>query len=111
MKKTLVLLTVAFVSAVAPAFAEDSPTLREPDPLPAPTVMAKPGFFDRHPLIYKSTFPIRRPLQAAYNCTFPFRHPLQTGKWCESSGFNGLLGAAGGIGSIATPAVVGILKR
>lgn len=110
MMKTLVLLVVAFFASAAPAFAEDLPPLRTPEPEPS-VAMAKPGFLDRHPLIYKATFPIRQPVQAAFNCTFPIRHPLQTGKWCEKSGFNGLLGAAGGLGSIATPALVGIMKR
>lgn len=108
MRRTLALLVVA-LACVGPAYADDDSQLRAA-PEPAPTVMAKPGFFDRHPMLFKATFPVRQPLKAAYNCTFPIRHPLQTGKWCEESGFNGLLGAVGGLGAVATPFAVGAFK-
>ncbi len=106
MHRVLIPLLMAFLVAL-PAFAEDV------DLRPAPSVAAaakKPSFFDRHPKLFKATFPLRQPLKAAYNCTFPFRHPLETGKWCEGSGFNGLLGAMGGLGSVATPFMVSTFR-
>lgn len=105
MRKIMTLLVVAFVCG-APAFAEDDPALK-PAAIPDPVVMKKPGLLDRHPQVNRY---VHNPFLIAYDCTYPVRHPLKTGRWCESSGFNGLLGAIGGLGSVATPFAVGAFK-
>jgi hypothetical protein len=62
--------------------------------------VAKEPFSERHPLIWKSTYPVRHPIKATVATTYPVRHPLATGKWMEGSGFNGGLCGAGAFGQI-----------
>lgn len=71
---------------------------------------AKPKSNPIKTIARRTIFPVRHPLKFGLNLTYPIRHPLKTGIWCEKSGFNGLLGAAGGVAQVATPFSVGVFK-